>query len=256
MSFELPRELVHRLRAARSVGAITGAGISAESGIRPYRGKGGIYDDPSEGEATVEAVSAPTLYSDPDRTWRAIAAIARGAAGARPNAAHEALVAIENAVERFALLTQNVDGLHQAAGSKAIIDIHGSVDATICMRCDTRAPLDVASIATLERAPRCAQCSIGVLRPDVVLFGEMLPMDKVARMQREFHENVPDVVIIAGTSALFPYIAEPLLVARKAGKLTIEVNLEPTDVTVIAEFSFRERAGAVLPAIAEAINLR
>ena len=97
----LPEELVERLRGIRSVGAITGAGISAESGIQTYRGKGGLYDDPEEGERTVEAVTGSTLISDPDRTWRTISRMFRQAGAARPNRGHQALAAMEKKVERF-----------------------------------------------------------------------------------------------------------------------------------------------------------
>jgi len=232
----------------RSVGVITGAGISSESGIRPYRGRGGLYDDPEEGERTVEALSQPTLLSDPDRTWRVTAELVRQAADARPNAAHAALASIERRVERFVLLTQNVDGLHQAAGSDNVIDIHGNVFDTLCMKCGARGRLDASGIRELERAPRCTACS-GTLRPDVVLFGEMLPPAKVERMRRELLLQPPDVVLVVGTSALFPYIAEPVLVAREAGRLTVEVNPEPTVLSDAVEFSLRGSACAYLPAL-------
>ncbi len=252
----LPVELRRRLASVTSVGAITGAGISAESGIPTYRGEGGVYDDPEEGARTVDALSGPALRRDPDRTWRAIAALARPAAGARPNAAHRALVEIERGVERFVLLTQNVDGLHQQAGSSNVIDIHGSLSVLYCVRCGERQQLPgPGGLAALTAAPRCsskAGCG-GVLRPDVVLFGEMLPEDKVDRLRRAFYDDAPDLVLVVGTSALFPYIAEPVVVARMAGRLTVEVNPEPTAVTEVAEFSLRAPAGAVLPEIARAL---
>ena len=114
----LPEKLRLALEKVRSVGAITGAGVSAESGIPTYRGKGGIYDDPSEGDRTVEALSGRTMAADPDRTWRTIGELISKSSRARPTAAHRALVDIEEKVERFVLLTQNVDGLHQLAGSR------------------------------------------------------------------------------------------------------------------------------------------
>jgi NAD-dependent deacetylase len=232
---------------------ITGAGISTESGIRPYRGKGGLYDDPEAGDRTVEALSWPTLLRDPDRTWRVVAELVRQAAGARPNPAHSALVSIERRVERFVLLTQNVDGLHQAAGSKNVIDIHGNVFDTLCMKCGSRGRLDTTMLRGLEGAPSCAACA-GTLRPDVVLFGEMLPPEKVERMRHELLLQTPDVVLVVGTSALFPYIAEPALVAREAGKLTVEINPEPTVLSDAVEFSLRGKASAYLPAIAPLIG--
>jgi NAD-dependent deacetylase len=250
---ELPRDLTEKLAEVRSVGVITGAGVSAESGIRTYRGQGGLYDDPDEGDRTVEALTGSTLYSEPDRTWRVVAELARQSGAAEPNPAHHAIAAIERNVERFVLLTQNVDGLHQLAGSRNVIAIHGNVFATRCMSCDARGTLDRKGLQGLEAAPRCSACG-GVLRPDAVLFGEMLPVDALARLREELLVNVPGVVIIAGTSALFPYIAEPVVVAQRAGRLTVEVNPEPTYLSGEVDYFLKEKAGAVMPLIAEATN--
>jgi NAD-dependent deacetylase len=237
----------------KSVGAITGAGVSAESGIRTYRGRGGIYDDPEEGDRTVEALSGPTLMRDPDRTWRAVAQLARMAGTAEPNPAHRALAAIETRVERFVLLTQNVDNLHQRAGSRNIIDIHGDVFATVCLGCGGKGRLEPEELAGLDRAPRCGRCG-GIRRPDAVLFGEMLPMDKVERIRMEFHHNPPDLVIAAGTSALFPYIMEPVLIAADRGRLTVEINPEVTLLSRRVEFALQGPAGVFLPLIERAID--
>jgi len=249
----LPGPLVARLRCVRSVGVITGAGVSAESGIPTYRGKGGIYDDPEEGDRTVEALSGPTLLADPDRTWRAVARLARASAAARPNPAHVAIAAMESVVERFVLLTQNVDGLHYLAGSRNVIDIHGDVFATRCMGCGLAGRLEREALAELHRAPRCASCG-GTLRPDAVLFGEMLPPDKLRRIDLEFHADPPDLVVAAGTSALFPYISQPVFVARALGRLTVEINPEPTALSGIVDFKLRGPAGNYLPLLLEALE--
>lgn len=243
--FALPRDLVDALATVRSLGVITGAGISAESGISTYRGKGGIYDDPAEGDRTVEALTGQTLASDPDRTWRAVAKIARQSAGARPNAAHLALARLEHTSRRVVILTQNVDGLHQAAGSSDVIDIHGTVSHTVCMRCSRRSTLE--RLHEIDSAPRCT-CG-GILRPDVVLFGEMLPEHKVVRMRAELHARPPDAIIAIGTSALFPYIAAPVLQARAEGRLTIEINPEPTTLSDAVDFAVRATAGTATPAL-------
>jgi NAD-dependent deacetylase len=247
---QLPAALVERLADVRSVGVITGAGVSAESGIATYRGKGGLYDDPEQGERTVAALTGEALRSDPDRTWRVLADLARASRGAVPNAAHHALVEIEAKVERFVLLTQNVDGLHQLAGSRNVIDIHGNVRNTRCLECGARKVLE--TLEGLDGAPRCANCG-GVLRPDVVLFGEMLPPAKVARMHAELASAPPDLLIAAGTTALFPYIAEPVVAAALMGTLTIEVNPESTLLTDEVTFSLRARAAEALPLLAASI---
>jgi NAD-dependent deacetylase len=252
-AYELPAALIERLRATRSVGAITGAGVSAESGIRTYRGKGGLYDDPAEGDATVEALSGRTLATDPDRTWLAVSLLARQAVGARPNPAHLAIAAIERTVERFVLLTQNVDELHQLAGSRNVIDIHGSIHHAICSACSSRHRLSTETLTALRQAPRCPRCG-GMLRPDAVLFGELLPAERVRRIRQEFYETVPDLVLAAGTSALFPYISEPVALARRAGRLTVEVNPEPTCLSEGVDFSLRCTAARAMPSIARALG--
>jgi NAD-dependent deacetylase len=249
----LPGPLVERLRKIRSVGAITGAGISVESGLQTYRGKGGVYDDPDEGDKRIAAVSGPTLQSDPDRTWRAISSTLVQAAAARPNSAHHALVAIEKKVERFVLLTQNVDGLHRLAGSENIIDIHGHVFDILCMSCGGRGRLERGATERIERAPRCGECG-GVMRPDVVLFEEMLSMEKVARIQTEFAQRPPDLVMAVGTTALFPYIVEPVIIARQTGRLTVEINPEPTMLSDHVDYCLRGPAGAYLPLIEQEIG--
>jgi NAD-dependent deacetylase len=249
----LPVELVERLKSVRSVGVITGAGVSAESGIRTYRGKGGLYDDPDEGERTVEAVSGPTLRADPDRTWRAISRMIRMAGEARPNRGHVAIAAIERKVERFVLLTQNVDGLHQLAGSSNIIDIHGNIFETKCMSCGKGGLLERGAVVQFDSAPRCPRCS-GVIRPDVVLFEEMLPEEKVDRIRLEFALNTPDLVMAVGTTALFPYIIQPVVIAGRTGKLTVEINPENTMLSDHVDYSLRGPAGGYLPLIEEALR--
>lgn len=249
---DLPHDLIDALADVRSVGAITGAGISAESGIPTYRGTGGLYDDPEEGARTVDALTGATLHRDPDRTWRAVAALARHSIAAAPNAGHGALVRIERAAESFVLLTQNVDGLHREAGSRNIIDIHGDVLATRCMRCDARGRLDRDEVVGLRASPVCG-CG-GRLRPDAVLFGEMLPQHKVQRMRDAFYGRAPDLVMVIGTSAMFPYIGEPVVHAASEGRLTLEVNPEPTELSRAVRYAIRGPAGAVLPQIADVLE--
>jgi NAD-dependent deacetylase len=246
---ELSEPLRRRLAPLRSLGVVTGAGISAESGIATYRGAGGLYDDPEEGDRTIEALTGSTLRRDPDRTWRAVAKIARQSQGAAPNPAHRALAELEQRL-RVVVLTQNVDGLHQLAGSRNVIDIHGTVFDVLCMSCDRPGRLE--SLAELDRAPRCA-CG-GVLRPDVVLFGELLPQTKLQRLYAELAADPPEAVFAIGTTASFPYIAEPVLAARRAGRLTVEVNPEPTELSSIVDFSLRARAGVAVPALCAAIG--
>lgn len=250
---QLPEELVERLAAVERLGVITGAGISAESGIPTYRGIGGVYADPAKGDDLIEALSGPTLESDPDRTWRALAELAAHAEGAAPNAGHEAIAAMEDLVAEFVLLTQNVDDLHLAAGSRNVIRVHGSLRETRCLSCDAVASMAHDALAALEGAPSCASCG-GVLRPAAVLFGEMLPVDVVYRMHAEFSMRPPDAILVVGTSALFPYITGPVVEAARGKRLTIEVNPEWTHLSPVVAYHLEARAGEILPLIADALR--
>lgn len=250
---KLPDELAGLLAGARHVGVITGAGISSESGIPTYRGIGGLYDDPEHGNDIIDALSGDTLKKDPDRTWRAVGELARHATGAQPNEGHRALVEIEQHVEQFVLLTQNVDGLHQLAGSRNVIPVHGSIRATACMDCGLRGTLADDELRAIESAPRCSHCE-GTLRPAAVLFGEMLSAEVVQRMYEEFSLYPPDVLLVVGTSALFPYIMSPVLEARRAGRLTVEVNPERTYLSSEVRYHLAGKAGYYLPLLSSAIR--
>lgn len=249
-NFVLPKALAEALRAVRSAGVITGAGISAESGVPTYRGKGGVYDDPEEGGRTIEALTGSSFAQDPDRSWLHISRIARASGGAKPNTGHLALVEMERKLTRFVLLTQNVDGLHRRAGSRNLIEIHGNTFETVCTACGregTLAPPDLP-----DHAPRCESCG-GVVRPDVVLFGEMLDPGKIEALYRQFVFDMPDMVVSVGTSALFPYIVEPVATAARAGKLTIEVNPERTELSDFVDFHLAVPAGTALPVLVQGL---
>ncbi len=248
---EIPSELLQRLLSVQSVGVVTGAGLSVESGIRPYRGPGGIYDDPEEGDRTIHAMTGSTLQSDPDLTWRTLRNIRRF--DARPNMGHEAIARIERCVPDFRLLTQNVDGLHLIAGSVKVIEIHGNARFTRCMDCDERRDLDFSSFHELQVAPRCEKCD-GILRPDVVLFEEVLPNDAYGQMAEAFFYQSPDMIIIAGTSGGFQYIIDSVRLGQERGVITIDVNPEETECSQYCGFTFRGPASHWLPALADALE--
>jgi NAD-dependent deacetylase len=248
----LPERLREALRAVHSVGVISGAGVSKASGLRTYRGAGGVYEDPVEGDRTVEALSAPTLRTDPDRTWETVLRLARKARVAGPGPAHLALAAMEREVERFVLLTQNVDGLHARAGSRNVIEIHGNVFRTRCEGCGRVDALPEPALAPGAPRPPCQGCG-DTVRPDVVLFGEALPMPELTRLHAELRVRSPDLVVLVGTSALFPYIVEPAALATRRGRLTVEVNPEPTDASPAVQHVLRVPAEEALPALREAL---
>jgi NAD-dependent deacetylase len=233
--------VVSFLENASSVLFVTGAGISADSGIPTYRGIGGLYNDidTEEGIPIEEALSGEMMRREPAITWKYIHQIEAASRGARFNRAHEVVSALEERLERAWVLTQNVDGFHRQAGSTNVIDIHGDIRSLSCTGCDYRTSVeDYRALAPLPTCPDCAE----PLRPDVVLFGELLPFDKVELMQRELDRGF-DVVFSIGTTSVFPYIARPVLEAKLRGKSTVEINPDTTPIS--AEVDVHLKLGAV-----------
>jgi NAD-dependent deacetylase len=248
MSDALAR-IAARLSRCERILFITGAGMSAESGLPTYRGIGGLYEEleTDEGVPIEDALSGEMMRRRPEVCWKYILQIERACRGARPNRGHQAIAALE---ERFdvSVLTQNVDGLHHAAGSRDIIDIHGDIRALLCTRCDHRRR--ASDFEGLACPPRCPDCG-AVVRPDVVLFGEALPLPKVARMQAALGA---DAVFSVGTTSVFPYIAEPVLEAAERGALTVEINPGETLVSGLVEEKLALSAGEALAAIVQRLK--
>lgn len=245
-------EIARRLKQSRSVLFVTGAGVSADSGLPTYRGIGGLY----EGAATEEglpieaALSGAMFRRDPSITWRYIHQIESCCRGAGPNPAHRLMAELEGRFDRVWVLTQNVDGLHHAAGSRRVIDIHGDVHSLICTRCGHR--WRVESYAGLDIPPSCPECD-SLVRPEVVLFGEMLPLDRARVLEEELMRGF-DAVFSVGTTSVFPYIAEPVIDARRRGALTVEINPGVSEVSHIVDYRLRAGAANAMEAIVEALD--
>jgi NAD-dependent deacetylase len=241
-------ERVARLLAdARSVLFVTGAGLSADSGLPTYRGIGGLYEgaDTDDGLPIEVALSGVMLKRDPAVCWKYIHQIERACRGAKHNVGHAILARVGERIERTWVLTQNVDGLHRAAGSRNVIEIHGDVHSLRCMRCAHART--VPNYDGLAIPPRCPDCG-GIVRPDVVLFGEMLPEDAIAALMRESRRGF-DLVVSIGTTSVFPYIAEPVIAAARAGIPTVEINPGETEVSPVVRHLLRSRAAPTLAAI-------
>lgn len=242
------QRVAERLRDCESVLFITGAGLSADSGLPTYRGVGGMYevDDTEEGLPIEELLSGEMLRSRPDLTWKYLAQIGNACQGATYNRGHEVIAAFETAIKRTWVLTQNVDGFHKAAGSSNVIDIHGDMHDLWCTGCTWRTRIEEFSeITTLP--PRCPKCE-RVVRPYVVLFNEMLPFDKVDRLEAELRRGF-DVMIAVGTSALFPYIAGPVFEAAQTDTLTVEINPGETELSDVVDIRVPMRAAEALDAL-------
>lgn len=235
-----------RLAGMKRLLFITGAGLSAESGLPTYRGVGGLYVDAEteHGMPIERALSGPVFQRQPDITWQHIAQIERAVRAAQPSAAHRLIATLE-ARFQVVVLTQNVDGLHRAAGSSDIIDIHGDCHELLCTRCSFRETRrDYAGLPIPPHCPRCA----AVVRPDVVLFEEMLALEKLQRLRRELAHGF-DAYFSVGTTSSFPYIAQPIVEAKRHGRLSVEINPESTSVSELVEFRLSCSAGRALSAI-------
>jgi NAD-dependent deacetylase len=233
------------LRESKLSIALTGAGVSVESGIPDFRSPGGLWERfPPEEYATIDAFRA-----DPERFWRFFLELAKVAAGARPNPAHRALARLEALGRLAAVVTQNVDGLHQAAGSRRVIELHGGPNALVCLECGARRGVELAS---LRAAPRC-ECG-AILKPDVILFGELLPARALA--EAEDLARRCDVLLVVGTSAVVYPAAGIPEIAFRAGATICQLDLEANDLTHGGRVRWfvEGRAGETLPRLVEAIE--
>lgn len=226
---------------------ITGAGISAESGLPTYRGVGGLYhnEDTPEQMPIEVALSGEVWRREPAITWRHIMDIERACRGAKPNAGHLAIAHLESRKPRVWVLTQNVDGLHHVAGSQHIIPIHGDIHTLECPQCDWREHVEDYTHLPAEPAlPDCPQCG-QIIRPAVILFGEALPERAVHHYDEQLSQGF-DLIFSIGTTSQFPYIAHPILSAPDTQTPTVEINPQQTLVSHAATFTFREPCAHVL----------
>lgn len=241
------KRVAEQLKQAERILLITGAGLSADSGLPTYRGLGGLYNGyTAEGLPIETALSGSMLQRDPALCWKYLAELGKACLGAQANAGHYAIAELQRRKPHCWLLTQNIDGYHRAAGSpmERVIEIHGELAPLYCQSCGA---VDAELAAHLQRPlpPKCQQCA-GVLRPPVVLFGEMLPEQAIASLYAELGKGF-DVVISVGTSASFPYIVEPLLRTRQAGGFTADINPQRSDLSDRVDVHLQGRALDVLP---------
>lgn len=234
------------LKNAACAIASTGAGISVESGIPDFRGPHGIWTKyPPDEYATIDAFMA-----NPEKVWGLWREIGATFLDCQPNPGHRALAELERLDRLHAVITQNVDNLHQLAGSAKVVEYHGNARRLTCLKCRARVPYEPGS-TVYPPVPTCA-CG-GLLKPDVVMFGEMIP--KHAMFEAEVFAQKCDVVIVVGTSAqVFP-AAELPFAAKQRGAYIIEANIERTDFTETITDAFLEGpAGETLPKLVETLK--
>ncbi len=236
------------IREARYVVALTGAGMSVESGIPPFRGPGGLWT--KHGEPPMNGYQR--FLADPAAAWRERLApsgpmreLWQTLQAAKPNPGHDALAQLETLGVLRCLITQNIDNLHRAAGSTQVAEIHGNALLVRCIECASRFPR--AAISLAELPPRCPDCG-GIMKSDTVSFGEPIPADVLAQCFEASDQC--DCMIVAGTSAtVYPAAQFPLDVRRRGGAL-IEVNLYESELTPYCTLSLRGSSATVLPQLA------
>lgn len=237
--------LSRRIGEARSIVAFTGAGVSAESGVPTFRGTDGIWSKLKP----EELASMNAFMKNPSMVWEWYAHRRKIMSGIAPNPGHYALARMENLAPSFAVITQNIDNLHRRAGSRAVYELHGNIERNYCMKCGT--PYGDDFVVTATGLPLCPSCG-GLVRPDVVWFGEMLPEDEWDASVRA--AEGADLFMSIGTSAVVYPAASLPLVAKRSGAYLLEINPEPTPLTPQADEFLQGASGVLLPLLAEAME--
>jgi NAD-dependent deacetylase len=231
---------------------ITGAGISADSGMPTYRGIGGLYNNKAtdEGIPIESALSGNMILNRPDVTWKYLWQIGEACAKAKPNDAHKIITKIQKLRPDTWVLTQNIDNLHKLAKNKNLIEIHGNAFKLFCTKCNSES--DSAEIICNYKEkpilpPECKKCG-GMIRPKVVLFGEMLP-EKAISQYYDILDSQLDLVISIGTSSQFPYIQEPVMFAARYDIPTVEINPGESSISPIVKYKISTGAAEAMKSI-------
>lgn len=235
---KIDSELIEKLKASRSLVFFTGAGISAESGIPTFRGKDGIWNKLKP----EELANFDAFMRNPELVWEWYKHRKKIIHDSQPNPAHLTIAEIQKYFDEVIVVTQNIDNLHRRAGSGKIFELHGNIERNFCINCkkyyDDK--LDFSG-----GVPKC-HCG-GLIRPDVVWFGEMLPEDQFNGGEKASISC--DVFFVVGTSAIVYPAAGLVYAARHSGVMVVEVNTERTEISSLADYSYFGKAGEVLPEI-------
>ncbi len=241
---DFPTDFIRFLTSATRVAVLTGAGVSQESGLRTFRdAQTGLW-----AQYKPEDLASPEAFaSDPKLVWDWYAWRREAIKGVRPNAGHYALVEMEHRIPEFTLITQNVDGLHRFAGSQNVLELHGNIQKVRCSNCGKFAEMwDEYT----EQVPQCLICG-GLLRPDVVWFGESLPRAELESAVEAARSC--QLFFSIGTSGVVQPAASLAHAARNKGSVVVEINAEPTPLTPKVDFSFHGKSGSILPELVKAV---
>ena len=237
---QIDKSLIDSLRESESIVFFTGAGISSESGIPTFRGKDGIWNKLKP----EELANFHAFIRNPEMVWDWYNHRKKIIHDARPNAAHLAIAEMQNHFKNVTVVTQNIDNFHRRAGSNNIFELHGNIERNFCINCKKyyNEELDFSA-----GVPKCV-CG-GLIRPDVVWFGEYLPEDQFLGGEKAAINS--DIFFVVGTSAVVYPAAGLVYTAKQSGAIIIEVNIEETPLSSIANYSYFGKAGEILPQILE-----
>jgi NAD-dependent deacetylase len=231
-------ETIDRVKSAGSIVFFTGAGISAESGIPIFRGKDGIWNKLKP----EELANFDAFLRNPQMVWEWYEHRKQIINNSKPNPAHIAIAEMQNYLPNVTVVTQNIDNLHKRAGSKIVYELHGNIERNYCIKCHT---FYNGEIEFTDGIPKC-KCG-GLIRPDIVWFGEMLPQDQFDAAEKASEQC--GVFFIVGTSAVVYPAASLIYVAKQSKAYLIEINLESTEISGLVDESYFGPAGKVLPEI-------
>jgi NAD-dependent deacetylase len=241
---KLYKKIAELLTNLKKSVVLTGAGVSAESGIPTFRSRGGLY---KKRDPRVYA-SIEVFRRDPSKYWSMRGDFIRNYNSYKPNRAHFALVELEKMGLLSCVITQNVDGLHRKAGSKSVVEIHGSLREIYCLRCKREF---IAPDIPKGNPPLCPCGCGGILKPNTVLFGEDMPHDALSKAQYE--SSSCKVMLLVGTSAVVMPAARLPLLAQRNRALVVEINIEKAFQA--ADYFIEEKAGTALPEIVKYIKV-
>jgi len=237
------KSFLEKLSAAKKIVFFTGAGISAESGIPTFRGKDGIWNKLKP----EELANFNAFLKNPQMVWEWYNHRKKIIHNSQPNLGHLAIAQMQNLFDEVTVVTQNIDNLHRRAGSKNIFELHGNIERNFCINCKTfyNDELDFSG-----GVPKC-KCG-GLIRPDVVWFGEYLPQEQFEGAETAAQNC--DIFFVVGTSAVVYPAAGLVYTAKRAGAFIVEVNIEPTEISSIVNVSFFGESGTILPQIVEEVK--
>ena len=237
-------QLIEKMKKSSTVAVLTGAGISAESGVPTFRGEQGLWKN----YRPEELANFNAFIKNPKLVWEWYNFRKDLISQVKPNPGHYALVEMENMFPDFYLITQNVDNLHRVAGAKKIYELHGNIMRNRCVDCNKY--IDEIFFDNDEQLPRC-DCG-GLIRPDVVWFGESLPENVLMEAFEAAQKS--DIFFAIGTSAVVHPAASLPLEAKRAGAYVVEINFEPTTITNYVDESILGKSGEILPELVKRIT--